>query len=265
MKKRWVPVLLVAVMILGTAGACDPPPPSGWQPPNIESATLSTTEIVAGTQFTLTVAATDDNQVVMVEPSFYGPYDSWNGPYTSNELAVPCEPSDWAPSAVVEVEFTCTMPAIAPSGGWKLQVYVTDGEWPGAAHGACDCDTRIVYFDVVGGTTDVHGPTLVSYEVTPEEIPVGSPFTLKVRTTDEHPIAQVERVVLSYGPGASARTCQGDLGVFITPSIQEFTFNCPGATVPVGVQEGRVVVSDAMGYPGYPDSVSFPLTFVDPV
>ena len=81
MKKRWAPVLLVSVMILGTAGACDPPPPSGWQPPNIESAALSTTEIVAGSQFTLAVLATDDNQVVMVKPSFHGPHDNVNGPY----------------------------------------------------------------------------------------------------------------------------------------------------------------------------------------
>ena len=263
--KRLLPVLMVVFMVLASAGACDPPPPSGWQPPNIESAALSATEIVAGSQFTLTVAATDDNHVVMVKPSFHGPYDSWNGPYTSNELAVPCESSDWAPSAVVEVEFTCTMPAFAPSGGWMLEVYVSDGEWPGASHGACDCDAEFLYFDVVGGTTDAHGPTLVSYEVTPEEIPVGSPFTLKVRTTDEHPVAQTERVVLAYGSGAGTRTCQGDFGVFVTPSIQEFTFNCRGQTVPAGVQEGRVVVRDAMGYPGYPDSVSFPLTFIEPL
>jgi hypothetical protein len=261
--KRMLPVLMVAFMVLASAGACEPPPPAGWQPPNIESASLSTTEIVAGSQFTLTVAVTDDKQVVMVKPSFHGPQDSEQDPYTTNELAVPCESSDWAPSAVVEVEFTCTMPAIAPSGAWRLEVFVRDGEWQGG-HLQCGCAVRYVYFDVVGGTTDMHGPTLVSYEVTPAEIPVGSPFTVKVRTTDEHPVEPAERVVLWYMPGASAKSCNGDTGVFITPTIQEFTFDCPGRTVPAGVHEGRIVVPDAMGYPGYPGGVSVPLTFVEP-
>jgi hypothetical protein len=261
MRKRWVPVLLGAAMILGTAGACEPPAPPGWEPPNIESVALSTTEIVAGAQFTLTVAVTDDNQVTMVEPSFHGPSEGEFGPYTSNELAVPCEPSDWAPSAVVEVEFTCTMPAIAPSGAWRLMVVVRDGEWQGG-HLTCGCAGEHLDFDVVGGTTDMYGPALVSYEVAPAQIPVGSPFTVKVRTTDEHPIEPVERVVLWYAPGAASRSCNGDTGVFITPTIQEFTFNCPGQTVPVGVQEAHVTVRDAMGYPAYPGHVSFPLTFV---
>ncbi len=237
---RWMPVIVVGVMVVLTAGACDPPPPPGWKPPTIQTAIMSTETVTAGSSFSVSVVASDDHQVADVGASFYGP-----GAF--DPLRVPCDASNWEPQSTVSVELTCTMPSIAPNGTWKVRVAAYDGEWSGP-HGACGCDVEELAFEVVGGSEDHDYPATELATTSPDPIPVGSPSEVTVRISDEHPVAFTDPLYLTYDvTSGNPKVCTQRSQTQLSPTQFEWTFDCPPHATP-GDYLGLVWVHDEMGY-----------------
>jgi hypothetical protein len=243
--KRWLGTLMASIMVVATAGACDPPPPPGWQAPKLESVAISTDEVVAGSSFTVSVAATDDRQVSRIVLGFYGPRS--NGQYSIDTLHVSCEHPAWEPQPAVTVEFTCTMPLIAPNGGWKLVVRAHDGEWSGV-HGACDCVSETVTLTVTGGSDDRDPPALQSVYRDPDPAPVGTRSTVTIQVFDEHPAEHTAPLYLRYDvTSGNPKVCAQVSHVRLSSTLDEWTFDCPGHPTP-GEYLGIVWVGDAIGY-----------------
>jgi len=136
-----LPLLAVGLLAVGLlAVGCVPDPPPWWTPPTFQSVVYSSTEVVAGSSFTVTRTVSDDHHVARVTDFAFFHVSSLGWP-----IAVPCEVADWKPGPVVTVEATCTMPAIAPNGAWRLQVQAYDGEYSGG-EGSCACGSSETAF-----------------------------------------------------------------------------------------------------------------------
>lgn len=240
-------------MMVSTAGACDPPPPPGWVAPTLQSAEISTTEVVAGTTFTVSASATDDHQISYIALRFLTKR-------AVDPLRVPCTESEWTPGPEVNVEFTCTMPLIAGNGAWTLDVVAYDGEWSGP-HGACGCDSERLSLTVTGGSDDSQPPVQESAIVTPDPIAVGSESTLTVRMSDDHlGDYSGDPIFMTYSPdGRPARVCTQVSQTRVSPTEHEWVFNCP-ASPKAGTFLAIGYFRDAMGYLG---EMRIPLTFVE--
>lgn len=240
--KRWVPVaMLVGVMLVASGAACEPPPPAGsWTPPKIISADLSADPVAAGTAFSLTVSASDNHQVDDISVKFYGPMVPavWS-------LDVPCDRPAFDADALVTVQFACTMPAIAPDGAWTAVVAAGDGESIGPI-GSCNCTIKEVPFAVTGGTDDLAPPVLESAVTTPDPVPVGAPFTVTIRSSDDHPGPYTEPLTMYYDVLApSPKVCTQTSQTELSSTEYEWTFDCPAHAV-AGDYLGSVQLRDQM-------------------
>ena len=239
--KRWAMLPLLAVVLV--AVGCGTPPPQWWRPPTVQSVVFSTTEIVAGSSFTVTATVTDDHSVAFVNLRFADEsLQDW--------LAVPCQRADWEPGPVVTVEATCTMPAIAANGAWLLRVEAIDAEYSGGAEGACGCGWSNTAFTVTGGTEDRQGPAVESMVISPQPLTVGTPFTATLQISDEHPGNWDQPLWVAYDPrnaSGVAVECVQTSHTTLTANRHEWTFNCPGVAL-TGLTVLIGQISDAMGY-----------------
>lgn len=235
---RRVALLSLLVVVVVAAG-CGTLPPPGWEPPNVQTPEISTNEIVAGSTFTVSVVVTDDESVDTVGFRFlHAPFE--------DTLRVPCDVAEWEPGPVVTVEATCTMPAVAPNGAWRLQVLSWDASGVNIGEGSCSCGGAHTSFTVSGGTEDRQDPVIHPVVFSPEPIAVGTPFTATIRVSEDHPWDWGWVLYYTAAPGTGTN-CVRTSHTALSPSEYEFVLNCPAALT-AGAYTLQGVVQDEIGY-----------------
>ena len=238
--RRLMLVVVVAVTF-STASACITP--SGYRPipPILQSAEMSTTQVSAGSTFTVHVAATDDQAVANVGLRFRTPgMEPWE------TLNVPCDKSQFDSQQEISVDFPCTMPPIAANGDWILTVLVTDAVGLGP-EGSCSCDSADIHFTVTGGTADTQGPQVEAFTTSPAPVTVGEPFDLTISLSDEHLAPDYSVSTFEYYSNDPFQVCTRASDRSVSATEHEWTFRCPPPTKP-GTYFGGTFVPDAMGY-----------------
>lgn len=143
--RRWIPVMMLAVVTLATACPPAPPPkPTDYQAPVVQSVVQDPPVATAGVPFRVTVVATDDELVRQVSISVeVQPNNEWNlDPVWCDD---PTREPGWVPSPSVTVEFNCVAPPDALNGTWRGWLRVND-EW------CLQCGTdEEIEFQVTGG------------------------------------------------------------------------------------------------------------------
>lgn len=219
-----MPLLAVPLVLLTTAGACDPPPPPGWQAPSVEDLTVTPDPVTAGSAFTVSALVSDDEAVGNV-------YLAVDDPRGRTSAALDCEVPAVDPEPVVLVEIPCTITDYALNGTWSVRFTAYDDEYAGG-HGAGGVVARTT-FEVTGGSNDTTPPVLEFRSVDPPAPVVGQPFTVVVRASDEHlPTPRDEGYVLSQpavGPTDVYWYCELTSLEELSTTMQESTFTCPGA------------------------------------
>ena len=241
MKKRWVPVLLVAAMILGTAGACDPPPPPGWVPPEVIDLVVSPTPVVPGEPFTVSATVIEDRHITAVEVRFVSPNSE-----VHHFCEVPTFDPSGDPQTRVELAMPCVMPDFALNGTWQVSLTAYDGEYSGHGGGGGGASTT---FEAVGGTNDVAPPVVEEITLSPAPPLQGQPFEVTVRVSDDHLIVPSAYAPLAY-TNTHLRTwaCTAGPAVLLSPTEQEFDFTCPGVPeLAAGPYELRFHMGDLNG------------------
>jgi hypothetical protein len=246
MVRRGTVVALVLLAVFGTV-ACDGPYlPPGWRAPVVESFEVSPTPVVAGSAFTVTVAATDDGQVAAMSLYFLGTH-----PERWDRMRVTCQLNTFEPGPAVTGVFDCTMPSVAPNGTWKVAVTVCDGEvqcqeYGGFGGGGYATTT----FDVTGGTDDDRAPTLVSATYNPDPVVVGSPSTLTLQISDDHLRRDLpQQVVVFSGPLIGehpTQYCFESSRAEVSGTVDQYVFDCPPGTAP-GEYRINFAMTDQIG------------------
>lgn len=246
-----VPVLVAVGALLV---ACQPPPPSGWTPPEITGIEVDPAP-VAGEPFVIRVTAEDDELVdevrITVEPTYaidgYSPK-----PYEH----IDCTEPPVVPAAVVSVEFTCTMAAFSPSGSWSLIVTA------GNANSELYVQRAVTSFVLTGGTDDREPPVLESLVVSPDPIVRGEPYSVIMRISDEHLVVApttfgLANQTLVTDPTQPPRVywpCGEAQPTMISPTVMELRW------------DGCVIGPDAVlgryySWVGFTDRIGHPLSF----
>lgn len=241
--KRWRPVLAIPILLLMSAGACDPPPPAGWQPPDVESITVTPAPVIAGSTFTISAVVSDDEQVDRA-------YLEVRDPRGNESPVLDCEVPELDPQPVVLVEIPCTLPDFAVNGTWSVKLTAYDGEWS-AGHGG-GAGLASTTFEVTGGSNDTVAPVLESATIDPATPVVGEPFTVVIRASDENLVVPPHAGTLrSYKVGAPSPpywVCDVTSVQSVSPTLQETRFVCPGATeLGAGPYWLQFVLADANG------------------
>ncbi len=236
--KRWLPLLVIPIMLLSTAGACDPPPPAGWQAPDVEDVLITPDPVVAGAPFTISAVLSDDEDV---DRFFLDVRD----PTGDESPVLDCEVPEIDPQPVVLVEVPCTLPDYALNGTWSARLSAYDDDYPGA--GRAD-----VTFEVTGGSNDTAAPVLESAIIEPAVPVVGEPFTVVVRASDDHLVVPPHGGSLrSYQVGAPSPpywVCELTSVQALSTTLQESTFTCPGAPeLAAGPYWLQYILADANG------------------
>lgn len=223
--RRWIPLMLLAVVTLATACPPAPPPqPSDYQPPVVQSVVQDPPVATVGVPFRVTVVATDDELVRRVSISVgVQPNNEWNlDPVWCDD---PTREPGWVPSRSVTVEFTCVAPPDALNGTWRGTLTVSD-EW------CLQCGTdEEIEFRVTGGVADLAPPTLELLQFTPSTIVAGEPFTVTVRTSDEnhaplqdHPVRRFR--IVRFGSPLIEQLCEELSRRAISPTVYEYVHQC---------------------------------------
>lgn len=222
--RRWIPLMLLAVVMLATACPPQPPPkPTEYQPPVVQSVVFDPPVATAGVPFRVTVVATDDQLVRQVSISVeVQPNNEWNLIPVCDDPTL--EPG-WVPAPSVTVEFNCVVPPDALNGTWRGWLRVND-EWCVR----CGTDEEIE-FQVTGGVADLAPPTLELLEFTPSTIVAGEPFTVTVRTSDEnqaplqdHPVRRFR--IVRFGSPLIQQLCEELSRRAISPTVYEYVHQC---------------------------------------
>lgn len=214
--RRWMVVATaVAMMVLTSAGACQPYPPY-WKPPVVQSVQVSEPVVAAGSTFTVATTVTDDNVVRALALQFT--IDP------GRIRTIDCDDPSFEPADVVSVEFTCTMPSYANNGPWTVDVRADDGEVPkgeGGGYGWGSTD-----FEVTGGTDDDQAPVVEAMTLDPEQVVVGQPYRITLRLADDH-LRDVDgaEFLTVFGPSWN-RNCTEDSSTRLTPTRHEWVFRC---------------------------------------
>lgn len=237
----------IVVGLMGlAAAACQPvPPPAGYVPPVIDSLTFSPSTVTAGSSVTITLRAHDDIGITKVGNHAFGTPSGATLPAASTS----CTPYDVQPDGpgAVVATTTCVIPAFAPSGAWTYVVDVYDDvNLPGRpAFGG---------FQVVGGSSDAAGPSVVSVQYQPSATaPRQSWVVVTVRATDatlpvlvyDHPL--LETASLS-GPGGVNLLCFNPSSTAIAADTVDISIRCSvGLNQAVGSYTGSLRMTDAVG------------------
>lgn len=246
--KRWAPVLLVGVMLVGTAGACDPPPPSGWKAPVVQSVVVTPDPVEAGSTFTIDVNVTDDTVVQSVSYRFEQPGGQLAGDLTSSTATLTCHHVMSAPGPVRDMQITCSVPDFALNGTWEVIVSAADGEWTGvhgAGYGVGRAD-----FEVTGGSNDTDDPVLESVTFEPDPVLSGEPFIVTVQWSDDNFLVPQRHAKVAYWvPDPAGKWwCDEISRQVLTPTLQEWVFECsPEPDLVPGTYSVQVTAGDANG------------------
>lgn len=245
--RRWMVLAAAAVMMVVTsAGACQPSPPY-WTAPEVLSVQLSEPVIAAGSTFTVATTVSDDHVVralalrFMIEPG--------------QVRTIECDQPTFEPADVVSVEFICTMPEYANNGPWTVDVRADDGEAPkGEANSGYGWGTA--EFEVTGGTDDREVPVVEEMSIDPTPLAVGQPYHVTLRLADDH-LRDVDgpELLTVVGPSWN-RNCTEESSTRLTPTQHEWVFRCqavPSTGEYLAIRE----FADAIG-----NSMQARLTFV---
>jgi hypothetical protein len=204
------------MMVLTSAGACQPYPPY-WKAPEVLSVELSESVIAAGSTFTVATTVIDDNVVRALALRFMIE--------SGRVRTIDCDEPTFEPADAVSVEFTCTMPEYANNGPWTVDVRADDGEAPKGEGGGYGWGTA--EFEVTGGTDDHQVPVVEQMSIDPSPLTVGQPYLVTLRLADEH-LRDVEgpEFLTVFGP-AWNRNCAEDSSTRLTPTLHEWVFRCP--------------------------------------
>ncbi|MGB3411065.1 MAG: hypothetical protein WBA45_07685 [Microthrixaceae bacterium] len=204
--------------------------------------TVSPEPVSAGSTFKVSATVTDDNVVTHANVRFEQP----NGPDTR---VVSCTIPPLQPQPVVQFEATCTMADFALNGTWTVLVYAYDGEVPtyeGVGGGGATTT-----FEVTGGSNDQSPPEIESITYTPTSPIAGEPFTLTIRTRDEHLVSPAEGGYMGYTYVGALRKWDCEAlrpGIDISPTVQEWVSTCPGVPeLGPGTYNSHFVLADLNG------------------
>lgn len=226
--KRWAPVLVIAVMILGTAGACDPPPPPGWIRPVVEAVTVSPDPVVAGSSVTISAIVTDDRLVQSIDYHILQPDGQRPGSVESG-APLECDLPAFEPASVVEIDITCSVPDFALNGTWEALLQVSDGETH-HIHGANYGHGR-TEFEVTGGSNDLQPPVIESVTFDPQPFTADGPFIVTVQASDDHLVTPQRGAYLGYVVTGAVptikRSCDLSSLRELSPTLHEWVFECP--------------------------------------
>lgn len=238
------------VSLLMAAGCITPPgPPPGWVPPVIESMTMSTDQLTPGSTFSVSVTASDDEDVRAILLNFHQP----NGDvFDLVDCRLGDDESDSyymlrQPGPVVSVVIDCTLP-FAPNGDWEAEVIAQD--WGAMAPGARVTRARIP-FQVTGGSDDTERPRFESVAFVAPPV-TGSWFDVTLRVSDNEALEPVQRMptMVYWGThmNAYSRECFHPKLTRISATVQEWTFSCQANTDGRwGTYLGAVGFHDAAG------------------
>jgi len=241
--KRWmVPAMAGVVVLLGTAGACDPPPPPGWVRPEVQDLTVSPTPVVPGEPFTLSATLVDDHQVAWIDVWFRSPTGRESRP-----CELPAFDSEGDPQTRVDVAVPCQLPEFALNGTWTVVMNVYDGE-TFTGHGA-GAGQAVTTFEALGGSNDDEPPVVEAFTIDPASPIQGQPFTVTVRVSDDHLVTPSGYVVMNYSNTHLRRwDCESGPAEQLSPTQQEFVFTCPGVPeLAAGPYNARFALSDVNG------------------
>lgn len=246
MGKRVALMVVVLGTVLGAA-ACDGPYiPAGWKPPVVTSVAVSPTPVVAGAPFDVTVSATDDKVVKSISIVLLGVH-----PERWNTMSVPCQgAAPFVPGPAVTKVFNCLMPAVAPNGTWTMGVTVCDGEVQCQSYGGLGGGGYATHtFEVTGGTDDDDAPVVESAVYDPDPVVAGSPFTLTIRFSDEHLVANEPQVIGTFSgmfKGGKTKYCYESARTQVSPTEVEFVLDCQAAPE-AGQYRVNVATRDQIG------------------
>jgi hypothetical protein len=244
--RRFVAMAVIGAGVL-LAAACQPPPPSGWVAP-VVSAVISPDPVVAGQPFTIEVTATANTPVLVTAVQLYRPIGTPGAasPYPD----AGCIAGDLAPGLSVTQTFTCTLPTTAPNGQWRVSATATN-EGSGGYRGGGDFS-----FDVTGGSDDLAPPALESVEISPQPVVIGQPFSVTLRSFDDHhaapaPTTLGANIVLPAPPGGTVNwSCSAVTPSAISDTVLEWRFT--DCLIPEGsspwTYAGGIQVVDQLGY-----------------
>ena len=146
----------------------------------IESAQVSPQPVRAGDTVTVVIEASDDEAVAgggarqLVTPDGIKHADL-------------CTSEPVQPDTHVLITITCPVPVYATNGTWEIDVVVSDhvGPWTDYPFQYTQETSRLVPFEVVGGTEDHGPPQLVHYATEPATVTQATTFTLTMRLRDD--------------------------------------------------------------------------------
>lgn len=241
---------VVTMAVIGTgvllAAACQPPPPSGWVAP-VVSAVISPDPVVAGQPFTIEVTATATTPVFATDVQLYRPVGAprASSPYPD----AGCTAADLVPALSVTRTYTCTLPTTAPNGQWRVAATATN-EGSGGYRGGGN-----FAFQLTGGSDDLFPPALESVEVSPHPVVIGQPFSVTLRSFDDHHVAPAPttlaaNIVLPAPPEGSVNwTCSAVTPTSISETVLEWRFT--DCLIPAGsspwTYAGGIQVVDQLG------------------
>lgn len=258
MRRVWVGGFAIAMMLV--LAGCPTPPPAGYQAPRVESIEVTPTTAAPGETVVAVLDVRDDQGVTGAGPRLLTtPSGSTlNGrDHCSSEMA----PQDGMTHVLVTV--TCSVPAFASNGSWRLEMVIQDTTPPLLQPGL----TTQVRFDVAGGTEDRRGPELVSHSIEPAVVDQETTFVLSARLRDEAPplaVGQARDGRIYFAKlfaQNSMFNCKDPVYTPVSATEVDVTISCapsnyyvPGRSEP-GVHLARVVMIDALNQEAFDDIV----------
>lgn len=225
--KRLALATIAALAMFAVVACQPPPPPRGWVPPVIQSVAVGAEVVTPGTEFTLTVTATDDQGIRWMSLYFVQP----TGTYASNvdcsyagqdSVYLDVLPAQKVLTAVV----TCNIPA-GINGDWTVRTSLADSEGfvPGRS------PSTETSFRVDGGSDDRTPPVVESTSIAPSPLIQGTKFDVIVTVRDETAMSPsiIEPTMSYFGPepNGSGRQCGTARLRIVSPTVHEWTLRCP--------------------------------------
>ncbi len=258
MRRVWVGGFAIAMMLV--LAGCPTPPPAGYRPPTVDSIEVTPQPVQPGDTVTMVLDVRDDFGLTT---AFGRDLTTPSGSQLPDMGRCSTELAPQAGMTHVLVTVTCEVPDYASNGTWRLEVRLLDSSPPVLYPGT----TRVIPFEVTGGTEDRRGPELVSHSVEPTVVDQETTFVLTARLRDEALPVRIG----SGGDGTinfaklfaqnSMFTCRNAAFAPVSATEVDVTISCspsnfynPGRAEP-GLHLGRVIMRDALGQESFDDIV----------
>ena len=256
MRRIWFGGVLFVVAVVLT-GCFTQQPPAGYLYPVIESAQVSPQPVQAGETLTVVIEASDDSGVSsgrarqLVTPDGIK-FGDWN--------LCTSEPFERATRVLITI--TCPVPVYATNGTWEVDIVISDSSGPMNDYPFqfSPETSRLVPFEVVGGTEDHGPPQLVHYETEPATVTQATTFTLTMRLRDEALPVDIRSWGAPYFvkrfASYSVFVCRDRVVTPVSSTELEMVWTCSpqydGQSRPteVGVHRAVMTLTDALGHKG---------------